>query len=312
MSPSLVEKIRDLRVRRKAVILAHNYQPPEVQDLADFCGDSLGLSIRASQTAAEVIVFCGVRFMAETAAILCPDKVVLLPDPDAGCPMADMITADELRRLKAEHPGAIVVCYVNSTAEVKAESDYCCTSANAVDVVRTIPQDRPVLFVPDQNLGRYAATQTGRELILWPGYCHVHAAITEEDVRGAKARAPRAVVMVHPECTEPVRLLADQILSTGGMLRFARQSRAGTIIVGTETGILHALKKENRDIRYVPASERAVCPNMKKISPEKILWALEDLRGRVTVPAEISAGARRSLERMTEVAPGDSKGRSHV
>lgn len=308
MSLSLLEKIRDLKVRRKAVILAHNYQPPEVQDLADFCGDSLGLSLQASETAAEVIVFCGVRFMAETAAILCPDKGVLLPDADAGCPMADMITADQLRRLKAEHPGALVVCYVNSTAEVKAESEYCCTSANAVDVVRLLPKDRPILFVPDQNLGQYTARQTGRDLILWPGYCHVHVGITEEDIRNAKARDPRALVMVHPECTEPVRLLADQVLSTGGMLRFVRQARAKRIIVGTEIGILHALKKENPDVRYVPASERAVCPNMKKITLEKILWALEDLRDRVTVPEGVAARARRSLQRMTEVVPIAAKG----
>jgi len=249
--------------------------------------------------------------MAETAKILSHSKTVLLPSDKAGCSLAESITAEDVRQLKARFPGLPVVAYVNTYADVKAEVDICCTSGNAVKIVRSY-EGQKVILVHDQHLGSVVAEILGRDLILWPGYCHVHAAITEEDVRGAKARAPRAVVMVHPECTEPVRLLADQILSTGGMLRFARQSRAGTIIVGTETGILHALKKENRDIRYVPASERAVCPNMKKISPEKILWALEDLRGRVTVPAEISAGARRSLERMTEVAPGDSKGRSHV
>jgi quinolinate synthase len=308
LSRSWVDKIRDLKARRKAVILAHNYQSPEVQDLADFCGDSLGLSLQASQTKADVIVFCGVQFMAETAAILCPDKGVLLPDPHAGCPMADMISADQLRELKVKHPGAIVVCYVNSTAEVKAESDYCCTSANAVDLVRSLPKDREILFVPDQNLGQHTARQTGRDLLLWPGYCRSHVLITEEDIQSAKARYPDAIVMVHPECTEPVRRMADQILSTGQMLKFVRQSPARRYIVGTEIGILHGLKKENPAGRYIPASERAVCPNMKKITLDKILWALEDMQYRVTVPEDIASRARRSLQRMTEVIPSPVKG----
>ena len=308
MSRSVVDKISELRARRKAVVLAHNYQPPEVQDLADFCGDSLGLSVQASRTQAEVIVFCGVRFMAETAAILCPDKVVLLPDPEAGCPMADMITAAQLRQLKAQHPGAIVVCYVNSTAEVKAESDTCCTSANAVDLVRSLPKDRQIVFVPDQNLGQYTAEQTGRDLVLWPGYCRSHVLITEDDIRAAKARCPDAVVMVHPECTEAVRGLADQVLSTGQMLRFVRQSRAKRFIVGTEIGILHALNKENPDAQYIPASDRAVCPNMKRITLDKVLWALEDMQVQVTIPKDIAAQARKSLQRMTEVVPSYAKG----
>jgi len=304
----VVDKISELRARRKAVVLAHNYQPPEVQDLADFCGDSLGLSVQASRTQAEVIVFCGVRFMAETAAILCPDKVVLLPDPEAGCPMADMITAAQLRQLKARHPGAIVVCYVNSTAEVKAESDTCCTSANAVDLVRSLPKDRQIVFVPDQNLGQYTAEQTGRDLVLWPGYCRSHVLITEDDIRAAKARHPDAVVMVHPECTKPVRGMADQVLSTGQMLRFVRQSRAKRFIVGTEIGILHALNKENPDAQYIPASDRAVCPNMKRITLDKVLWALEDMQVQVTIPKDIAAQARKSLQRMTEVVPSYAKG----
>jgi len=308
LSRSVVDKISELRARRKAVVLAHNYQPPEVQDLADFCGDSLGLSVQASRTQAEVIVFCGVRFMAETAAILCPDKVVLLPDPEAGCPMADMITAAQLRQLKAQHPGAIVVCYVNSTAEVKAESDTCCTSANAVDLVRSLPKDRQIVFVPDQNLGQYTAEQTGRDLVLWPGYCRSHVLITEDDIRAAKARYPDAVVMVHPECTEAVRGLADQVLSTGQMLRFVRQSKAKRFIVGTEIGILHALNKENPDAQYIPASDRAVCPNMKRITLDKVLWALEDMQVQVTIPKDIAAQARKSLQRMTEVVPSYAKG----
>ena len=303
MSESLVDRIHKLKETRRAVILAHNYQPAEIQDVADFCGDSLGLSIRAAQTEAEVIVFCGVRFMAETAAILSPRKTVLLPEPTAGCPMADMITVDQLWQLKAEHPGAEVVCYVNSTADVKAESDYCCTSANAVELVRLLPKDRPIIFVPDQNLGQHTAQQTGRALVLWPGYCRSHVVISDEDIEVAKARYPDAVVMVHPECTEPVRRLADQILSTGQMLKFVKQGKAKRYIVGTETGIIHALSRENPTAEYIPASDKAVCPNMKKISLEKLLWALEDMTCRVKVPDDVSARARTSLRRMTEVMP---------
>jgi quinolinate synthase len=303
LSQALVDKIWMLKEKRRAVILAHNYQPAEVQDVADFCGDSLGLSIQASKTQAEVIVFCGVRFMAETAAILSPHKTVLLPEPGAGCPMVDMITAEQLRHLKTEYPGALVVCYVNSAAEVKAESDYCCTSANAVELVRLLPKDRPILFVPDQNLGQHTALQTGRALILWPGYCRSHVLITEEDIQAAKTRYPDAVVMVHPECTEPVRRLADHVLSTGQMLKFVRQSKVKRFIVGTEIGILHGLKKENPAGRYFPASERAVCPNMKKITLDKVLWALEDMQYRVTVPEDVAVQARRSLQRMMDVIP---------
>ena len=231
----LIDEMRELKAKRKAVILAHNYQAPEIQDIADFCGDSLGLSIEASKTDAEVIVFCGVRFMAETAKILSPRKTVLLPDRHAGCPMADMITADQLCGLKQEHPGALVVCYVNSTAEVKAESDYCCTSANAVALVQSLPQDRRIIFVPDQHLGQFVAKQTGRDLILWPGYCPTHVLISEEDVRKAKEQHPDAVVIAHPECTEPVKDLADALLSTGQMIRFVQNSPAKRFIVATES-----------------------------------------------------------------------------
>ena len=224
MNERLLEKIKKLKDAHRAVILAHNYQPGEIQDIADICGDSLGLSIKAAETDAETIVFCGVRFMAETAAILSPGKVVLLPDKFAGCPLADMITAEQLRKLKQQHPGALVVCYVNSSAEVKAESDYCCTSSNAVEVVNSLPEDRPVIFVPDQHLGQFVAEKTGRELVLWPGYCATHVVITEEDIRNAKAKYPDAIVMAHPECTEPVKELSDAILSTGQMLNYARKS----------------------------------------------------------------------------------------
>ena len=299
----LLEKIQQFKKKRKAVILAHNYQPGQIQDLADFCGDSLGLSIKASQTDAEVIVFCGVRFMAETAAILSPEKTVLLPEKYAGCPMADMITAEQLRQLKAQHPGAVVVCYVNSTAEVKAESDYCCTSANAVEVVKSLPANGEIIFVPDRHLGRFAADRTGRNIILWPGYCASHVVITEEDIKTAKAKYPDAVIMAHPECTEPVKALCDKLLSTGQMLRYAGQNKHGRFIVATETGIIHALQKQNPQAEFIAASERAICPNMKKITLEKIFWSLEDMQHKVTVDEPIRTKARKAIDRMVEILP---------
>jgi quinolinate synthase len=299
----LLNKIGQLREQRHAVILAHNYQPAEIQDLADFCGDSLGLSVQASQTDAEVIVFCGVRFMAETAAILSPEKTVLMPEPDAGCPMADMITAEQLRELKAAHPDALVVCYVNSSAEVKAESDYCCTSANAVEVVRSLPTDRKILFVPDQHLGRFVQERTGRDLVLWPGYCSTHVLIAEDDIQKAREAYPDAVVMAHPECSEPVKALSDELLSTGQMLKFVKTSSAGRFIVATEIGILHALKKVRPDAEFVAASARGICPNMKKTTLDKLVASLENLQYEVTVPPEIAERARRALDRMVEVLP---------
>ncbi len=308
---TVLEKIEELKQKHNAVILAHNYQPGEIQDIADFTGDSLGLSITASKTDAEVIVFCGVLFMAETAAILSPDKVVLLPDKDAGCPMADMITGEELKKLKQKHPGALVVCYVNSSAEVKAQSDYCCTSANAVEVVNSLPADKKIIFVPDKNLGQYTAKKTSRDLILWPGYCPSHVVITEKDVKEAKGKLPGAIVMTHPECTEPVKAISDQILSTGQMLKFVKKSKIRKFIIATETGIIHTLKKENPDAEFVPAAPKAICPNMKKITMEKVLWALDDLESfsaenskyRVTVPDDISKKAKKSLDRMVEILP---------
>jgi quinolinate synthase len=303
LNEQLLQKIGKLKEQRKAVILAHNYQPGEIQDLADFTGDSLGLSIKASQTDAQVIVFCGVRFMAETAAILCPGKTVLLPDKFAGCPLADMITAQQLRRLKQKNPGALVVCYVNSSAEVKAESDYCCTSANAVELVNSLPADRTIIFVPDQHLGRFVAERTGRDMVLWPGYCPTHVLITEDDIKNAKAKHPDAVVMAHPECTEPVKSLADQLLSTGQMLKFAAKSPAKKFIVATEIGIIHALKKQNPQAEFIAASDRAVCPNMKKITLAKIIGSLEDMQYKVTVSEEIAKRAKKSLDRMVEILP---------
>jgi len=299
----LLEKINRLKEQHRAVILAHNYQPAEIQDLADFTGDSLGLSRQAARTDARIIVFCGVRFMAETAAILSPEKTVLMPEQHAGCPMADMITAGQLRRLRKKHPDALVVCYVNSSAEVKAESDYCCTSANAVEVVGSLPGEQPVIFVPDQHLGRFAAERTSRELILWPGYCPSHVVITEEDILAAKSRCPESVVMAHPECTEPVKTLADEILSTGQMLRFVADSSAACFIVATETGILHALAKQNPNARFIAASGRAVCPDMKKITFAKIITALEQQQFHIQVSQRVAAAARNALEKMVEVLP---------
>jgi len=299
----LLERIEKLKVECNAVILAHNYQPGEIQDLADFTGDSLDLSIKAAETDAKLIVFCGVRFMAETAAILSPEKTVLLPDKEAGCPMADMITAEQLRELKSKHPEALVVCYVNTSAEVKAESDYCCTSANAAEVVESLPKDRQIIFVPDRYLGQYVAEKSGRDFVLWPGYCHVHMLITEDDINKAKAYWPDAIVMAHPECTRPVKELADRILSTSQMLRFAKESNTKQFIVATEKGIIHALTKQNPDAEFIAVSERAICPNMKKITVEKVLWALEYKRNEIAVPEKIRQKAKRALDRMVETLP---------
>jgi len=303
MSVSIIEKIQTLKKQRNAVILAHNYQPGEIQDIADFTGDSLGLSVQASKTDADVIVFCGVLFMAETAAILSPDKTVLLPDKDAGCPMADMINAAQLRELKDQHPEALVVCYVNSTAEVKALSDYCCTSGNALELVQTLPRERDIIFVPDKNLGGFIVERTGRQMILWPGYCSTHVRILPADVESARQAHPNAVVLAHPECNPDVRALADELLSTGGMLKFARTSGADEFIIATEKGIIHSLKKQHPDKQFHPVTEKAVCPNMKKISLEKVVWALEDMQYKITVPEPICSKARRSLDRMLQVLP---------
>ncbi|MCK5328184.1 MAG: quinolinate synthase NadA [Candidatus Latescibacteria bacterium] len=294
----MVEKIERLKRERNAIILAHNYQLPEVQDVADYTGDSLGLSIQASETDAEVIVFCGVHFMAETAALICPDKLVLEPHRNAGCLMADMITVRQLREWKQRHPDAAVVCYVNSTAQIKAESDMVCTSANSVKVVQSIPEDKTILFVPDKSLGDWTAKQSGRELMLWEGYCPTHHRILTEDIRKARAAHPDAVVMVHPECTADVIALADEVFSTGGMGRYAAESAAREMIVGTEIGLLHRLRKENPGKTFYPASPLADCVNMKLNTLEKILWALEDRIYEVRIPEELAERARRPIERM--------------
>jgi len=300
----LNERILSLKGKRKAVILVHNYQLGEVQDIADFVGDSLDLSQRAAATDADVIVFCGVHFMAETASILCPGKIVLLPDINAGCPMANMITAEKLRERKEECIGASVVCYVNSSAEVKAESDICCTSANAIKVIESLDANE-ILFVPDQYLGNYASTKTNKKMILWPGYCPTHVRILPQEITRLKLEYPKAEVIVHPECRSEVTILADEVLSTSGMLKFARKTEAKEIIVGTEIGIIYRLKKENPGKKFIPASEQAVCPNMKLVTLEKILWSLEEMSFEVKVPEEIRLKAKLAVDKMLEIGRGD-------
>jgi quinolinate synthase len=297
----VVEEIARLKAERRAVILAHNYTRGEVQDVADFTGDSLELARRATEVEADVIMFCGVWVMAETAKILNPEKTVLIPEPSAGCPMADMITGAQLRELKAKNPGAKAVCYVNSTAEVKAECDICVTSGNAEKVMALFGPDEKILFVPDQHLGGHIAGLLGRDYTLWPGYCPTHAAITAAAIEAARYAHPGAPVMVHPECAKDVRVAADERLSTGGMCRFARESSAPEFIVGTEIGILHRLRKENPEKTFYPVSDRIVCPNMKKTTLENLAESLRAMKTEVTVPDDITRRARRAIEAMLAV-----------
>ncbi len=298
-----MDKIHRLKRQRHAVILAHNYQPGEVQDIADFRGDSLQLSREAAGATAEVIVFCGVRFMAETAAILSPDKTVLLPDLHAGCPMADMITAEQLTEMKRKNPDALVVAYVNSSAEVKALCDYCCTSGNAVELIESLPRDRQIIFVPDQYLGQFVIDKTGRNMILWPGYCPTHMRMDPADIEKLRDRYPDAVVMCHPECTEPVKRLSHQILSTGQMIKFIVKSAARRFIVCTEVGIIHTMKTMYPDREFITLDRAPVCPNMKKITLEKVAWSLEDMQHVIQVPQDIRVRAKRALDRMLEIVP---------
>ena len=297
----IVEDIGRLKASRKAVILAHNYTRGEVQDVADFTGDSLELARKATEVDAEVIVFCGVYFMAETAKILNPGRLVLIPDPSAGCPMADMITAGQLRELKAQHPGAKAVCYVNSTAEVKAECDMCVTSGNAERVMALYPPEQEILFVPDRHLGSHIAGKLGRDYVLWPGYCPTHQAVTVAAIEEARRLHPGAPVLVHPECAADVRAAADERLSTGGMCRFARESPMREFIIGTETGILHRLRAENPGKAFHPVSERVTCPNMKKTTLANVRDALRDLRHEVVVSEPVATRARRAIEAMLAV-----------
>ena len=297
----LVRKIKELKKKRNAIILAHNYQLPEVQDIADFRGDSLELSRIAAKTDAKVIVFCGVYFMAETASILSPDKLVIMPDTSAGCPMANMMSADDLRKLKKEHPSAVVVGYVNTSAEVKAELDYCCTSTNAVSVVNALKDKKEIIFVPDKYLADYVSKKSGRKLISWHGFCPTHVKILPEDVKREKKFHPKAKVMVHPECLSSVVALADAVLSTSQMSKYAQENPAKEFIVGTESGLVYRLKQDNPNKEFYPASERAVCPNMKRTTQEKVLWALEELKEEVKVPDEIRKKARLAIDRMLAI-----------
>jgi quinolinate synthase len=299
---SIEEKIQELKHERGAVIIAHNYQPDEVQAMADFTGDSLELSRKGAELPEEVIVFCGVHFMAETAAILSPEKTILLPDQFAGCPMADMITADQLRAKKEEHPDAVVITYVNSSAAIKAESDLCCTSSNAMKIVSSVPADKDIIFVPDTHLGHYVQEQLGREMIIWDGFCPTHSRIRDVDILREKEDHPNAVVMAHPECPENIRAIADELLSTGQMCTVAKESEHKEFIVATEMGLLYRLRNENPGKKFYSVSDRAVCPNMKKIDLEKVLWSLEDMQYRITVPEDVAVKARRSIEAMLELS----------
>jgi quinolinate synthase len=316
IDPTIIDEIQRLKRERNAILLAHNYQHGEVQDIADFVGDSLGLSQQAARTDADVIVFCGVHFMAETAAILSPNKTVLLPDLDAGCSLADCITADQLRAWKAEHPDAVVVAYINTTAEVKAESDYCCTSGNAVKVVQAIPEDKEILFLPDMFLGSYVHHVTGRNIRTWAGECHVHAAITPEVINRVQQEHPHAEMIIHPECgcvTSCMQAKAAgdiaahngnglHILSTEGMMRRTNQSTANEFIIATETGVLHRMRKACPAKTFHAISEDTICRYMKMITVDKVLHALRHMQHQVTVAPEIAARARGAIDRMLELA----------
>ena len=313
-SSELKEEIMRLKKEKDVVILAHNYQIPDVQDIADFTGDSLGLSRKAATVPQKTILFCGVNFMAETAAIICPEKRVLIPDLEAGCSLSDSITVDELRNWKKQHPDAITVGYVNTTAEIKAELDYCCTSANAVNVVKAIPEDRDILFLPDMFLGSYVAKMTGRKnMHIWAGECHVHAGITPEDVTKKLNSMTDTEFVIHPECSCTTPLMYDvangsfddhrvSILSTEGMLNHVRESKAKNFVVATETGILYKMKKDNPGKTFIPASEKAECQYMKMITLEKVYDALINEKNVVTVPKEIAEKARLAINRMLAIS----------
>ncbi|MFC1496706.1 quinolinate synthase NadA [Candidatus Margulisiibacteriota bacterium] len=303
---NVIEKIKKLRRDKNAVILAHNYQIPEVQDLADYVGDSLGLSIQASRTRADLIVFCGVRFMAETAALLSPQKTVLIPDINAGCPMADMISVPELQNLKSKHQNARIVCYVNSGADIKAESDICCTSANSIKVCNSINDTDEIIFVPDKYLGAYTQSKVkDKKFILWNGYCPTHAKILPEHIKQSKQDHPKAIGLVHPECRAETIALSDRVLSTGGMEKFAKKTNSREMIVATEIGMAYRLQKANPGKKFYPVSGLAICPNMKKINLEKILWSLEDNKERITIPDNIATKAKVAIDRMIEIGRSD-------
>ena len=311
---SLKNEILRLKKEKDVVILAHNYQIPDVQDVADFTGDSLGLSRQAAKVPQKTILFCGVHFMAETAAIICPEKRVLIPDLQAGCSLSDSITVEELRNWKTQHPDAITVGYVNTTAEIKSELDYCCTSANAVNVVKAIPEDKEILFLPDMFLGSYVAKVTGRKnMFIWAGECHVHAGITAEDIRKKLDSMKDAEFVIHPECSCTTPIMYDvaagsfddrkvSILSTEGMLNHVHDSKSKNFVVATETGILYKMKQQNPDKTFIPASEKAECQYMKMITLKKVYDALVQEKNVVTVPKKIADKARLAIERMLAIS----------
>ncbi|MFH1760409.1 MAG: quinolinate synthase NadA [bacterium] len=298
---SVITKINDLKKKRNAVILAHNYTIPDVQDIADFTGDSLELSRRAANVKEDVIVFCGVKFMAETAKILSPQKTVLMPDKESGCPMADMISAEDVRKLKKEHPGSVVVCYVNSNADVKAESDIACTSANAVRVVDSIPQQTDVIFIPDRYLGKFVENNLNRKLILWNGYCPTHMKITPGKIKRARELFPDAKVLVHPECAPDTIKAADMALSTGQMKKYISGAPAGRYLIGTEIGMIYPLSKFGSGREIIRISDDITCPNMKLNNLEKIIWSLEDNKYEIKLDAEIINRAKACIEKMIKI-----------
>jgi quinolinate synthase len=300
----LVRRLKELKAKQGAIILAHNYQRPEVQDAADFCADSLGLAYKAREANVNVILFCGVHFMAEMAKIICPESTVLVPDMNAGCPMANMVTVRELKSMKEKHKDAAVVTYVNSSAAVKAESDICCTSANAAEIISSIEPERKIIFVPDKSLGSWAAKKAGREkdVILWNGYCPTHHRILARDIIERKAEHPDAKVAVHPECVEEVIALADEVASTSGIVEFCKRTDAKEIIIGTELGLLHRIKRECPGKVAIAATPLADCPNMALNTLEKMVWALEDMEPRIEVDQNIAACARNAIEKMLEVS----------
>lgn len=304
---NVLQEINELRKKRRAIILAHNYQPGPIQDLADLTGDSLELSRKAKDTDADVIVFCGVRFMAETAAILNPQKIVLLPDLEAGCPMADMITAGDVKRIKEQFPGIPIITYVNSNADVKAESTICCTSANSINVVNSFEEASEVYMAPDQNLAKYTAKHTEKKVHHWNGFCPIHHNLKVEYVHEARKKYPDAVFIAHPECKPEVLDLADGVFSTSGMINYVSESEETFFIIGTEMGLIHTLKKNNPHKTFVPLHESLVCKDMKKITLEKILYSLKNLTPRITVPEPIRQKAQQALDRMLtiKVASGD-------
>lgn len=295
------EKIEELKFKKNAVILVHNYQRAEVQDIADYLGDSLGLSQQANKTDAEIIVFCGVKFMAETAKILSPEKKVIMPKEEAGCPMANMVTPEDILAMRKKYPNAKVVSYVNTNADVKAISDVCCTSANAVEVVKNINADE-IIFVPDKNLGSYVKRFTDKKIILWDGFCYVHDRISKEEVLTAKRKFPEALLLVHPECRPEVIDIADAILSTSGMIKFARESNAKTFLIGTEEGIIYRLKKENPNKEFYSAGTPKICSNMKLTHLKDVYDALKEEKNEINLPANIIKASKKALEEMLKYA----------